>query len=393
MIGPEYHSPSLDLLVDYASQMHLKNAPNIVTKMEEVTESEPATLLTEDSTEVEIFDPLIDRPTYRPSTVTAVHTETYSLDSKREYDGYQGIQSLIQSVSGQKDRLSPMQRAEFKASLDHITKQLAKKLSGIRSWFVSKKEKADIHSTLLEIGSAEKTLGEVQKDIKTEKIARMQFYHDLKKHKLSITDAADEQEQSAIKEISERVWKYCEEARKKDEYGTIMAKAFNGVMLIEEEEEISEDLDDMSQEYAEPQTYTQLQTATKVESHVKLYEEETDPSYAIQGPQVKTLQFGRVKLLANDNGPILGKSQEEAQQVDAKTKTYTYVKMAPSLSWWKRGAFSFVSAVRKMFRMENSNVGPYRYSKDKPTILELHPLTEQQKRARETTIQMKTIEL
>ncbi|WP_059360407.1 hypothetical protein [Parachlamydia acanthamoebae] len=305
-------------------------------------------------------------------------------------------------VASLPENLTPLQQNQAYAALDLIDTHLGRKTKRLFSIFMAKAKKERMRKAMDLIQEA-KTRLSYDSSLTSEVEARLKFYGNTA-HRLGIKRAA-EHDALSIKVMSAKFW---EHAKNYSEYEKYMRLFFQGEhMLIEENET-----------YA---LYDCLRVARRGaylrgSSHYdhgtingktggpppmnKTITAVANPQYAITGPQIKSLLFGRVKLAVDEkDNPLFGKTFEQSCQEAGKKKKeapkrfkqYTFVQTewAPdsdtiySKNFWKHRVFSFfLYKCRKLFHFEKPNVGPYGYghadkgynAKSNPTLIRLKPL-------------------
>ncbi len=302
------------------------------------------------------------------------------------------LRSLITQASSEAQ--TEPEKSQLKMALTMIQTHLSGKISGIFSCLIAKEKKSAIDET---IKSIKNILGdfEASQQPTSEPEARLRFYKELPS-KLRVRSAA-KKDLEAIKLVSQKLWDRTENY---DDYSKYMRKFFKGEhMLFEEESEGFELYDQLKDDkttgaYLRGSSHYDHGTLNgktggpvpKSESEVK------NPQYEIEGPQIKALLVGRVKLATDGDKPIFGKTfdqiAEERKKESLSSKNYTFLQTewAPdSSSWltsnfWKHRVLSFfLYAGRKTLGFSKPNVGPYGYGhgdtgkdvKSNPTVIPL----------------------
>lgn len=302
---------------------------------------------------------------------------------------------LINAISSQKASLSFSELKQFHTATQVIETHLIQKISGFFSWFIGKQEKGRIEGLIKEIREKSHIRKLPVSESLSEGEARLKFYEQLPR-RLKVKDAAAN-DLIVIKEVSQKIWNASESDEKYQEHMTMF---FEGEHLLFEEDE-KDPLSDHFEFYEHLKNpaigsylrgsshydhgTTNYKTGGPVPTEKDIHEGKiNNPQYEIEGPQVKALLFGRVKLaLDQDSKPIRGKTFDEVTQgrkekeAESPTKfrkyTFMQTEWAPdsdsffNANYWKHRILSFcLYAWRKTFGFEKPNVGPYGYGHNDP---------------------------
>ena len=292
----------------------------------------------------------------------------YSLTETKNND--KDLKDLVDDVLGNL-KLTPNENRQIDAALAMIHSHLQKKITGLFSYFIPAQNKAKIQELLDKVKG-----GVIHEDSKTEGEARLKFYAKLPQE-LRVKQAASS-DIEVIKAVSKKIW---DRVGNSADYEKYMKMFFEGEHILFEEEgdnfEFYDELKEMG--YLRGSSHydhgtTDGKTGGPVPENAGLV---NNPQYEIQGPQVKALLLGRVKLaLAEDSTPIFGQTIDQfiasrpSEVAKPRSKNYTFMQTewAPdsdslfTSNYWKHRVFSFcLYAGRKVLGCEKPNVGPYGY--------------------------------
>jgi hypothetical protein len=262
---------------------------------------------------------------------------------------------------------------EVALAVKMIRTHLEKKISGLYYYIVSGKDYDKIRTMIDALPNLEAT-----DRPQNEAEARLLFYKNLP-GSLRVKNAA-QKDLETIKIVSTRLWNHFQNY---DSYADHMKLFFEGEHFLFEEAEnftLYDTLKDTETTGAYLRGSSHYDHGTldgKTGGPVpKSAGDVANPQYEIEGPQIKALLVGRVKLaLKDDNTLIFGKSfdqirEEKGNQAPARSKNYTFMQAewAPdsdsylSANFWKHRVLSFILyAGRKFIGSSTPNVGPYGY--------------------------------
>lgn len=258
---------------------------------------------------------------------------------------------------------------EVSAAISIIKSHLENKVSGIFSLFINKTDKERIDALIVALGNEDAPSAP-----ETEALARLQFYKELPQM-LGVRNAT-QKDLEATKIISKKLWDHFENYEK---YKTHMKMFFEGEHFLFEEANkfaLYEELKvaQNSGAYLRGSSHYDHGTRNgKTGGPVPITEDNvSNPQYEIEGPQIKALLFGRVKLAEDKDGNLIfGKTYDDVpKEIRKKERKFTFLQTewAPdsssvfSANFWKHRIFSFVLyAARKTLGLETPNVGPYGY--------------------------------
>ncbi len=285
----------------------------------------------------------------------------------------QHLLELIQAARAEKGS-----EKEINAAVSVIKSHLEKKISGLFSFLISNGDKARIRELIQQLGDAKVS------PPTTEGEARLLFYQELP-GMLRVRSAATK-DLETIKIISKRLWDHFGEY---EPYKQHMKLFFEGEhFLFEEQNDFL-----LYEELKKPEVTCAYLRGSSHYDHGTLNnktggpvpesaDKVPNPQYEIEGPQVKALLLGRVKLAVNPNGELIfGRAAEGKEEASSRKFTFLQTEWAPdsdtifSANFWKHRVFSFVLyAARKTLGCETPNVGPYGYGHGdakQPTVISL----------------------
>jgi len=316
-----------------------------------------------------------------------ISQDQQAFELTKEKSDPNGLMNLIQEIMDQEAHLDLHQQEKIHAALEYVETHLKRKISGWFSFLIAKNDKQRIRSAIDRIAAAQKSLAKAA-NIDSEEAARLKFYADLPK-KLSVSSAA-QKDMAAIKLISQKIWDAFQDS---EEYAKHMKLFFEGEHYLFEEDHQDDDRYQLYDRLKDPVIGAYLrgsshydhgttngQTGGPVPTQQEILDHMVEnPQYEIEGPQVKALLFGRVKLaIGHDNQPIFGKSfdqiaEEAVEKGESPPKnfrkyTFLQTEWAPdsdskfTANFWKHRIFSFCLYVgRKILGFSKPNVGPYGY--------------------------------
>lgn len=290
---------------------------------------------------------------------------------------------LVEDIISNIQHLDKHQQTQVYAALDRVESHLNSKISGLFSFLIRKQDKNRIQGMIVDIENAKHVLQSSQQP-ETEKEARLKFYAELP-NQLNVKKAATK-DLDAIKTISQTIWN---KFQNYDDYAKHMKMFFEGEHLLFEENDDYQ----LYEQLKDPKLGAYLRgsshydhgtlngkTGGAVPSQQEIDKGLVDnPQYECEGPQVKALLFGRVKLALDDKGkPIFGKTFEQVceeakishKPLPTKFRKYTFMQTewAPdsesflTSNFWKHRILSFcLYTTRKILGLSKPNVGPYGY--------------------------------
>lgn len=316
----------------------------------------------------------------------------YVLTNQKEdnFDSIDFFKKMATEVENDKD---VSHSREIQLSCEIIESHINKKIKGISRFFISKRDKHNMNVLLTNVQIVkQKVSGNINKGQPlTESEARLLFYHDAAK-KLDIQEAPNENEQEALKILSQKIWEADPE-----KYQERMTAIFQGehVLIEELQDKIG------NSKYETYEKLTQLGARLRTSSH---YDEGKDsqgntpedpsqtvnPQYEIWGDHVKELLFGRVTLaVREDNSLVYGKTfaqaanSEEGNRIPIKARHFTWFQLEGArdgqsifdLNFWRHSIRDFVTywVLKNILRFEKPNVGPYGFGHADicPTVIEI----------------------
>lgn len=362
----------LNLLIDYSSQINLKNHKSIKYEQGEFK-------LAKGSTDLTPLVELID------------HLSQQTLDDSQKRE-------LASSLKIIQDHLKNQSKRSFTKFISSLSHKGAEK-SAKFAYAVSRIDKMGQKLELKHESTPPKSECE----------ARLKFYQE-RAPAIGIKRAAGSKDYSVIKEISQRLWKSSGEDYAK--YEPLMTAFFKGEhFLVLEEGDKKDSLFEAWKKNGLIRRSSHYEKGTLNGSisgpEPKSVDEIKNPQLAVSGPQVKHLLFGHVTVAQNKKTLeiIYGKtfdqamdelahskkdstlSAEEIQSLKDRIKqdyqeipaTWFQTEGAPDSghplngNFWKHRIRDFmVYIVRKqVFRSDTPNVGPYGYGHgdDRPTTL------------------------
>ncbi len=255
----------------------------------------------------------------------------------------------------------------FNECIENITAHLRNKISGFRSFFISRTEIERINHLISNIESQKfETLLQP-----SEEQFRIKAYRDLSE-RLKIKDAPSENEASAIKKISEAL--FTKHAGDYNHYRKEMKHFFKGGHMLFDEN-LKDQLKQCGAILRSSSHYDFGSMDHKKGGQVPSTEEfalggNVTPHYEITGPQCKEILFGKVTLELDENDkPLFGRVASKGAR---NTRTYTFLQTewTPDCTdwkkgdWWKHRVLSFgLYAARRLLGFAKPNVGPYGYGR------------------------------
>lgn len=320
---------------------------------------------------------------------------------------------LVNQLSQQS--LDDSQKRELASSLeiiqDHLKNQPKRGFKKILSSLVTKGGKNPHNTAVQRIDEISQKLGVKieKKPPQSEGEARLKYYHEAAPS-IGIKMAADIKDYDVIKEISQRLWKASEGDYA--QYESLMTAFFKGEhFLILEDDEKKDSLFGALQKEGSIRKSSHYEKGSLDGSITgpapKTADEIKHPQLSVTGPQIKHLLFGHVTVARNKKTKeiIYGKTFDQAIDQLSKSKknsklnekelqnrkdkfkqdyeevpaTWFQTEGAPdsgrplNKNFWKHRVRDFMVYVvrKKIFSSDMPNVGPYGYGHgdDRPTTL------------------------